>query len=224
MRALKWILVIGVVVCLAILGWQHRQALKPEMVRDWIWRFGALAPFVYILLYAAAAVSAVPPVIAALSLTSGLAFGPWIGFAALLTGAMLGCSAAFALSRSFGRRFVEKLLKGKFKALDEKLGSRGFPTVLFFRVVPLVPFEVLNYASGLSRIKYRDYALASVIGFIPGSAVAAGFGDALTEPLSRRFWITLAVFALLMAVPILYAKFRRRPNDGIDREDPAASA
>src|SRR3989338_3914721 len=122
--------------------------LTPAVIRDYIQGFGRLAVIVYILSYILNTVSVVPP-IAPLSLTAGLAFGSMSGALYLMLGGMIGTSLTFMISRLFGRDLIAKVLKGRFKNLDEKLEKNGFRTVLFFRVVPIVPYEVLNYAGGL---------------------------------------------------------------------------
>lgn len=184
--------------------------LNPETLRAWIGSFGAAGPIVHVALYALNTVTLLPP-IAILSLTAGLAFGPVIGFLAIMAGAMLGTTATFWIGRRLGRGFVERRLKGKFKTLDEALERRGFATVLFFRLVPIVPYEALNYASGLSKISFRDYGVATLLGLIPGAGVAAFFGDSLTQPMSGRFLIGLAALVVLIAIPAIYLKLKRRP-------------
>jgi uncharacterized membrane protein YdjX (TVP38/TMEM64 family) len=127
-----------------------------------------------------------------------------------MLGAMIGTSITFFISRFFGRALVEKALKGKFKDLDEKLEKNGFMTVLFFRVVPLVPYEVLNYFCGLSKIKFRDYFWATFLGLIPGVVIAAFFGGSLGEISSIRdifspkFLIAVGLMVLIIVVPVLY--------------------
>ena len=214
-RAVRWAFLIGLLVVAGCWWWQHRSAVNPEAFRAWIARFGVSAPFVYVLLYAVNTVTLLPP-IGVLSLTAGLAFGPVIGFLAIMAGAMIGTTATFFIGRRLGRGFVEKRLKGKFKSLDEALERKGFVAVLFFRVVPIVPYEALNYFSGLSRISFRDYALGTFAGLIPGAAVAAFFGDSLTHPLSPKFIAAAGTLALLIAVPAIYLKVRRNAQHGAD--------
>ncbi|MBI3333413.1 MAG: TVP38/TMEM64 family protein [Candidatus Omnitrophica bacterium] len=208
-RALRWVSLVGLLAIAGYGGWQHRAAVNPEALRAWIARFGATGPLIYVALYAANTVTLLPP-IGILSLTAGLAFGPAVGFAAIMAGAAIGTSATFLISRRLGRGFVERRLKGRLKALDGALGSKGLATVLFFRVVPLVPYEALNYAAGLSPIRFRDYALATFLGLIPGAAVAAWFGNSLTRPFSKEFLLALIALAVLIAIPTVYLKLRRR--------------
>lgn len=214
-KTVRWVAIIGLVILIAGGWWQHRAAVNPEAFRAWIAQFGAAAPFIYVALYAANTVTLLPP-IGVLSLTAGLAFGPAIGFLAIMAAATLGTTATFFISRRLGRGFVERRLKGRFKSLDEALGSKGFATVLFFRVVPIVPYEALNYVSGLSKIRFRDYAVATFLGLLPGAAVAAFFGDSLTHPFSAKFIAAAAALVFLIAVPAIYVKVRRNAQHGTD--------
>jgi uncharacterized membrane protein YdjX (TVP38/TMEM64 family) len=195
------------------------KSLTPAALRDFIQSFGRLAVLAYILAYALNTVAILPP-IAALSLTAGLAFGAAWGALYLMTGAMIGTSVTFLISRYFGRSLIEKMLKGKFKELDEKLEKNGFMTILFFRVIPLVPYEVLNYAGGLSRIKFKDYFLATLLGLIPGVIVSAFFGGSLGEIKSfkdffaPKFLIAIGLMAGIIAVPAIYQIARKRMHKG----------
>ncbi|PIQ81556.1 MAG: hypothetical protein COV76_08275 [Candidatus Omnitrophica bacterium CG11_big_fil_rev_8_21_14_0_20_64_10] len=214
-RVGRWLLVVGLLAVVIGWWWQHRTTINPSALRAWIAQFGAAAPFIYVALYAANTVTLLPP-IGVLSLTAGLAFGPAIGFLAIMAGAMIGTSLTFLISRRLGRGFVEHRLKGRFKSLDEALERRGFATVLFFRVVPIVPYEALNYVSGLSKIRFRDYGLATFLGLLPGAAVAAFFGDSLTQPFSPKFIAAVGALVLLIAIPTIYLKLRRKVPHGAD--------
>jgi len=198
-------------------------SLSPASLRDFIQSFGSLAVIVYILAYASNTISIMPP-IAALSLTAGLAFGEVWGAVYLMVGALLGTSATFTISRYFGRSLVDRMLKGKFKNLDEKLAKNGFMTILFFRVVPLVPYEVLNYAAGLSKIKFKDYFLATLLGLIPGVVISAFFGGSLGEIQSfkdifaPKFLIAIGLMVLIIAVPAAYQLIKAWFGENKNRE------
>ncbi len=190
-------------------------SLKPAALRDFIQSFGRLAVLAYIIAYTLNTISIVPP-IAGLSLAAGLAFGEVWGAVYLMTGAMIGTSATFMISRYFGRGLIEKMLKGKFKDLDQKLVQKGFMTILFFRVVPLVPYEVLNYAAGLSRIQFKDYFFATFFGLIPGVVISAFFGGSLgdiktfKDILAPKFLVAIGLMALIIAVPAIYQFVKTR--------------
>ncbi|MCQ9208758.1 MAG: TVP38/TMEM64 family protein [Omnitrophica bacterium] len=191
------------------------KVLTPAALRDYIQGFGKLAPIIYILAYSLNTISVLPP-IAGLSLAAGLAFGSLWGAIYLMIAALIGTSCTFFISRFFGRGFVERLLKGRFKNLDDLLKRRGFITVLFFRVVPLVPYEVLNYAGGLSKMRFRDYFFASFLGLIPGVIIASFFGGSLGEVrglqdlFSLKFILASLALVLIIAVPFLYQYIKNR--------------
>lgn len=193
------------------------ESLTPAALRDYIQSFGQLAVLAYIIAYALNTISILPP-IAALSLAAGLAFGEVRGALYLMTGAMIGTSTTFAIGHYFGRGLIGKILKGKFKDLDDRLAKNGFMTVLFFRVIPLVPYEVLNYAGGLSKIKFRDYFLATFLGLIPGVIVSAFFGGSLGEIKSfndifaPKFIIAAGFIMGIIAVPIIYRIIKKKSN------------
>ncbi|MCK5655240.1 MAG: TVP38/TMEM64 family protein [Candidatus Aureabacteria bacterium] len=189
----------------------------PASIRDYIQSFGRIAALAYIIAYALNTISIFPP-IAPLSLTAGLAFGPLLGAVYLMLGAVIGTTAAFMISRFFGRSLVERFLKGRFKNLDEKLEKHGFMTVLFFRIVPLVPYEVLNYISGLSKIKFRDYFFATFLGLIPGVVIAAFFGGSLGEIrvfediFTPKILVAFGLMILILAVPAVYKLIKKRKD------------
>jgi len=198
------------------------ESLTPASIRDYIQGFGRFSVVIYILAYTLNTISIIPP-IAALSLAAGLVFGKAWGALYLMIGAMLGTSCTFLISRLFGRGIVERLLKGRFKNLDDLLERRGFMTVLFFRVIPIIPYEALNYAGGLSRMPFRDYFFATLIGLIPGVMISAFFGGALGEVkglkdlLSFKFVIALFALLVIILIPVTYQYFKRKKGNGYGR-------
>ncbi len=185
----------------------------PYKIRDAIRGYGEAAALVYVTAYALNTVILVPP-IAAISLASGMIFGKIWGSLYILMGAVLGTSATFFISRTFGRRWVKKMLRGRFRHLDERLGQKGFATVLFLRLVPIIPYEVMNYVSGLSGIRFRDYFWATFLGSIPWVILLAVYGDSIGRMTSFREMISweflgLTLFVgLCLLIPIFYKKYR----------------
>lgn len=193
------------------------KSLTPANIRDYVLSYGRFAVIFYIVAYVLNTISVFPP-IAPLSLAAGLIFGKFQGALYLLTAAMLGTSATFFIARFFGRGIVERILKGRFKEFDDKLSQRGFVAILFFRLVPVIPYEVLNYIGGISKIRFRDYFFATFLGLLPGIIIAVFFGDtlgdirSLEDFLSARFFFALGLILLLFAVPILYHIIKKRKS------------
>lgn len=184
----------------------------PARIKEFILGFGILAPLVFIALYASRAVILVIPV-GVMSLVGGLAFGKWWGTLCILIGATLGSCLSFFVARYFGRGFVESLKwlhKGRIKNFDDKAGENGFRLILFVRLIPLFQYDAVNFGAGLSKIRLRDFALASFVGMAPGGFINALLGDSLENIVSVQFFAALGAFILLMLVPLIYRKVKGR--------------
>ncbi len=187
----------------------ERSDFTPEQIRNFILGFGALAPIVYITIYGLRGVIMIIPVLV-MSLTGGLVFGIWWGWILNVTGATLGACLSFITARFFGRSAIENLpfFKGKLKSFDEKAEEHGFKVILFMRLVPLFQYDAVNFGSGLSKIKFKDYALASFIGMLPGGFITNFLGSSLENWKSPKFFIAIGAFLLLMFIPAIYKKFK----------------
>ena len=183
----------------------------PEVIKHYILGFGPLALVVYISLYALNTISLLPP-IGIMSLAAGFIFGPIQGSIGIMMGSLIGTSATFFISRFFGGRFVQNVIKGKAKEFQDKLDKNGFKVILFIRLIPLLPWEVVNYAAGLSNIKYRDYILATLIGIFPSVLIQTYFTDRLANFNLKDPTLIIAVgaFLLLGAVPAIYLKNKKK--------------
>lgn len=176
-------------------------------VRSWIEQQGALAPLTFGAIYILATVFALPGSV--LTISGGILFGTVWGTLINLISATLGASLAFFLARYLGREFVEKWTRGKLKRFDQKIGEHGFYTVLYLRLIPLFPFNLLNFSLGLTQIKFQDYFFATLLGMAPGAFVYTSLGGAthhldLKDPevwLDYRVWGPFALIILLSFLP-----------------------
>lgn len=172
------------------------QLFSVDAIRELVLSTGAWAILVFVLLYIAGSVLPVPST--PFTLAGGILFGPFWGTMYTLVGAVLGASLAFALAKYLGESFVTRWVRANFKKLhtyDKRLEERGFITVFILRLIPLVPFSVLNYALGLTRVRFRSYVVATMFGIIPGTFGYALFGNALV-----KMDVLALVFALLLLV------------------------
>lgn len=189
----------------------------PEVIKHYIEGFGPWAIVVYVLLYAANTISLLPP-IAIMSLSAGFLFGPIKGLVALTAGSFLGTTATFFISRYFGGALVDKLAKGeKTRAFQKKLGEKGFFVILPIRLIGFPPWEIVNYVSGLSEIKYKDYISATMLGIFPAIVIQVFFSDRLSNFNFKdpTLYAAVGAFFLLAIVPtmILNAKKKRKLNE-----------
>ena len=164
---------IAALVVLVALGRQLGGYL-PTFV-GWVEGLGIWGPAVFILGYMTATVAFIPGSL--LTLAAGAVFGIVQGTAYVLVGATLGAAAAFLVSRYFARGAIEQRVADhpRFGAIDRAVGAEGFKIVLLLRLSPVFPFNLLNYALGLTRVRFTDYALAS-IGMLPGSLLYTYYG------------------------------------------------
>jgi uncharacterized membrane protein YdjX (TVP38/TMEM64 family) len=146
-------------------------------------RFGAAAPIVFILIYAAGIVALVPSTV--LTLAAGALFGIVHGLIYAFAGATLGSTCAFLLGRHGARRLVERRLAHmpKFAAVERAAAAEGRRIVFLLRLSPVVPFNLLNYALGLTTMSVWDFILAG-FGSIPGELIYTYWGRVGGEALA----------------------------------------
>lgn len=167
---------------------------------------GVLAPVAGVLVYAAFTLLLVPGVV--LTVSAGVLFGPWLGTLVAFLGGAIGATAAFALSRTLGREQVRRLASGYSEQVDEWTRRHGALALAFVRVFPLVPYNVVNYAAGVSAISARDYVLGTLLGLGPGAFIYATFGGYIDEPTSPPFIGAVALIVLVAAGgPLLKRRF-----------------
>lgn len=185
-----------------------------ERLRDWIDGFGALAPVVFIAIYAVGTVAFLPGT--PLSLLAGLVFGPVFGTLWIVIGATMGAALAFLVGRYAARGLVEGWTANneRIRGLDRGVEKHGWRMLIITRLVPLFPFNLQNYAYGLTRIGLGVYVGLTAICIIPGAAVYAFAGGSLAaarEDLTRTF-VYLGMAAVLFVVISLLPAWLRRRN------------
>lgn len=153
-----------------------------ERLETWKQGAGIWGPIVLGALYIPITVIFFPGSIYTLTVAALLNNVP-IATAAVLNGATLGAAAAFWIGRTLARDWVaSKVAKNpRFKAIDEAVGKQGFKIVLLTRLSPVFPFNMLNYAYGITRVRFRDYILATWIGMLPGALMYVYIGTALAS-------------------------------------------
>lgn len=190
------------------------ETLSPAVMRDYIQGFGPLAPAAYVTAYILNTIAIFPP-IGFLTIAGGLAFGKIWGFIYVMTGCIIGTACTFWISRFFGRKLIEKIIKGRFRRLDEKLEKHGFATVAMLRML-YFPYEILNYVSGLSKIKFRDYFFGTFVGLIPGVAISTIFGGAIgsikkfQDFFTAEFLAAAGLFVAALSIPLIHELYKRR--------------
>lgn len=140
-------------------------------------RLGPWGPAIFVLIYAAATVLLIPG--SALTLGAGLLFGVVLGSLLISVASVIGATGAFLIGRYLARDWVTKKVEKHriFAAIEDAVEEQGWKIVGLTRLSPVFPFVLLNYAFGLTRVKLRDYVLASWIGMLPGTVMYVYIGS-----------------------------------------------
>ena len=168
------LLVIVVAGIAAAVYW--REQLSIEVLTARVGQLGWIAPLVFIACYAAGAVLFLPGLV--FTLAGGILFGPLYGTLYNLTGATLGATLAFLTARYIASDWVAQRTGKRLQQLKNGVEEEGWRFVAFTRLVPLFPFNLLNYALGLTKIRLSHYIISSFVFMIPGGAAYTYLGYA----------------------------------------------
>lgn len=144
---------------------------------QWISNLGAWGAFIFVVIYILATVLFVPGLI--LTMGAGFLFGVIQGAALVSIASTLGAGTAFLIGRYLARDWVARKVSGhpRFHQIDEAIGREGWRIVGLVRLSPVFPFNLLNYAFGLTRVRFKDYLLASWLGMLPATVLYVYLGS-----------------------------------------------
>jgi uncharacterized membrane protein YdjX (TVP38/TMEM64 family) len=152
--------------------------LQQEKLQELIASYGALAPAIYILIYALAPAVFLPGL--PITIVGGIVFGPVWGVVYTITGATIGASLAFLVARYVARDWVASKLTGSnWIKLDQEVALHGWKVVAFTRLIPAFPFNLLNYAFGLTKVSFVQYAVTSFFCMLPACIAFIVFSSSL---------------------------------------------
>lgn len=209
MKHKKTAVLLVLLIALAALTWKLSTWLTPQQLQQALQQTGGWAPVLYIGLFVLLPAFFFP--VAVLALAGGLLFGLWWGSVYTFIGAVLNCAMMFLLARYVGRSQVQRLVEQKLspqwqRRLQIADGKEGFLLLIILRLIPAVPYNLINYTFGLTGISFSSYLLASAIGIIPGTFAFINIGDKTLEAGSPSFWIAIGLLVLLLVVTGLLGK------------------
>ena len=199
---------------IAVAAFYHEQ-FSVVALQGWVQNAGVAAPLIFMTLYAVATVLFLPGSV--LTIAGGAMFGPVWGSLYSLTGATVGATLAFLVARYLASDWVTRKAGGRLKQLIEGVEAEGWRFVALVRLVPLFPFNLLNYALGLTRIRLSHFILASYICMLPGSLAYTYLGHAGREAAAGsegsigNGLLALGLLALIVFLPRLIRRVRRAP-------------
>jgi pyruvate/2-oxoglutarate dehydrogenase complex dihydrolipoamide dehydrogenase (E3) component/uncharacterized membrane protein YdjX (TVP38/TMEM64 family) len=211
----KWrpVLLIAVLIAILVLAKVFNVGEKLGFLRDWLLTLGPWGPLVFLLIYIVAVVAALPG--AAITIAAGALFGSVLGVILVNIGATIGASLAFLIGRYFAREAVVNWLSksDKFQKLDRLTEEHGDIMVALTRLVPIFPFNLLNYGFGLTKVPFWTYVFYTWLCTLPGTILYVVGADAVSKALmeGRIPWPLVGAFlAALVFLTFLVRSARRK--------------
>ncbi len=210
-------LILRIVLTLTLVGgitlaYAYRDLLDPQALERWVREAGSTAPLLFMAVYALGTVLFFPGSV--LTLAGGAIFGPVWGTVYNLTGATIGAVIAFLAARYLAQEWVTRRSGGFLKKLLDGVDAEGWKFVAFVRLVPLFPFNLLNYALGLTRFSLWHYVLASYVFMLPGAIAYTYLGYAGREAVAggegliQKSLLALALLSIVAFLPHFIKRLR----------------
>jgi uncharacterized membrane protein YdjX (TVP38/TMEM64 family) len=195
-----------VIFIMIILGLIYKEKLSliysdPQVVKEFIASFGIFGPLILITLQTLQVIIFIIPG-PVFTIAGGYAFGIFWGTIYSLIGTLFGSILVFYLGRKYGRPFVESIVnKNDLKKFDKYFKKKGKPALFITRAIPVfLPNDLISFASSLTKLKYKEYIIISLIGFIPNLFLLNLFGDQISQGATPLTLIILSILGILLLV------------------------
>jgi uncharacterized membrane protein YdjX (TVP38/TMEM64 family) len=202
-------LLFAAIIVFILLRYRHMLMLRlghhihVKDIKRFILSYGKFSSLCFVILYGLKPILFVVPA-SLLSILAGNIFGPYMALLLSMSGCFIAGTLAFVLAKALGRSFIENLLKGKALSLDENIEKHGFKIMLLMRLSFIFPYDPLSFAAGLTKMKYRDFILGTLLGVFPEMISYSFMGENLQHPLSLSFVFPI-IFIILVALLGSYA-------------------
>jgi uncharacterized membrane protein YdjX (TVP38/TMEM64 family) len=201
----KWLIImLCTLVIITLLYWLQKnyKQFSPKDFRDWIMQWGLLAPILFIVLYTLRPFVLFPSSIFAI--TSGLSFGFYWGCIYTYLGSLGGGLVTYFAINRLGRFRKNKQWKNeRYEKIRSNIENEGFRYVLLLRLLPVLNYDLVSYLTSITSIKFKDYAIATAIGIIPGTLAYTYLGTSMTAGSKEVVWIGTTLLFILVGVPLV---------------------
>ncbi|SES40296.1 Uncharacterized membrane protein YdjX, TVP38/TMEM64 family, SNARE-associated domain [Salipaludibacillus aurantiacus] len=220
--AIKLVSLLAAIGAVILIAWQTGIMDRLQDVaamQEFINSFGMLGYVIFVLVFVAVAVFMLPG--AVLTIVAGITFGPVIGGILSLIGATLGAAAAFLVAKYLARDMILKKFKGNaiFDKIDKGVEKNGVSFLILTRLVPVFPFNVQNYAYGLTSLGFAKYTGVSLITMAPGAFIYAFMaGQIVREGISLNLMLQFAAAGIILFLVSLIPKYLAKKK-GIDMDE-----
>lgn len=191
-----------------------------EQLEVWLQQMGVLAPIIYIGLYTVGTLLILPST--PLNLAGGAIFGAILGTVWTTIAAIIAAIVAFAFTRTVGRELIAKRLAGRWEAIDAEMQQGGLFYMCAIRLLPIIPYGLVNFAAGLTSIRFRDYLIGTILGTVPGVLPFVMMGSGLQAlskgnilPLMFAFTLT----GMLVGGATWYRRRRQNPESALKKTE-----
>ncbi|NJL56053.1 TVP38/TMEM64 family protein [bacterium] len=212
-RGLFWLTVAATfttVVAMHTLGGIDQVKLQEQLEDAGVW-----APIIYIIAYTIATLLMMPST--PLNLTGGALFGTWLGTLWTSIAAIIAAVIAFGFSRTVGRSKIAHWLTGRGQRMDLELKKGGLFYIFAIRLLPILPYGLVNYTSGLTSVSFRDYAIGTALGTVPGVLPFVLLGNSGLQAVRTGdvvpLLIAMGAIGTLVLVATWYRNSQRFPDE-----------
>ena len=203
---------LAAVAAIIVLSYVFGIGEKLGALREWIHSLGTLGPVVFILIYTGAVVAALPG--SAITIIAGAIFGSVVGVIVVSIASTIGASLAFLIGRYFARDAIQRWLskREKFHKLDDLTERHGAIIVALIRIVPIFPFNFVNYGFGLTSVRFWTYVFWSWVCMLPGTILYVVGTDAITQAIIQKSvpWPLISVIIGVGIILVILVKAARR--------------
>ena len=197
----RFVAILAAIVILVAVAWLVPLPTAVQL-RDWVTSAGPWFPLAFLAAHIVVTVFPFPRTV--FTLAAGLLFGPYLGVPLAVLASTLSAVIALLLVRAAGWQLSRLIRHPRVDSLDARLRERGWPAIVSMRMIPAVPFSVVNYAAGASAVRVLPYTLATFVGLLPGTAAVVILGDALTGNVSPLLFVVSLCTASLGIAGLIY--------------------
>jgi len=195
--------------------------INPVQLQAWLNQAGIWAPIIYIVLYSVATVLVLPST--ALNLTGGAIFGPWLGTLWTSIAAVIAAVVSFAFTRTVGREIIAQKLANRWQSMDAEMRQGGLFYIFAIRLLPIIPYGLVNFAAGLTSIRFRDYLIGTILGTVPGVLPFVMLGSSGLQAMRTGDILplvsSLALIGLLVGGATWYRRRRQSPQKALEESE-----
>lgn len=209
-RLLKFAIIAAIILVAVFL----MQKIGVSELRELIGEHVLFAPMIYVLCFAILPIFLFP--VPVLAVVAGAVFGLFAGSLYTIIGAMINSVLMFYIARFLGFRAVSDFTQNSKSKILKTLGEPGgkFSLILILRLMPLVPYNALNYACGVMNVSLREYVVATFVGIVPATFIMVNLGEKALDMRSNGFIIACVLMAALVVLSSWGAKkIRARRGD-----------